>query len=132
MSQENVEIVRRQLDAFNRGDRAAWLASLAPDYEITPIGDWPDAGAIRGGEAGWHFYRDVAQTLSFGRTHIEYVDAGGDKVLGHQRHEGRGRASGADVEVDYWIVTTFREGRIFRDEWFTERTEALEAVGMRA
>jgi|SRR5215211_174572 len=131
MSQENVEIVRRHVDDFNRGDRTAWLALLAEDYEITPTGDWPDARAIRGGEAGWQFYRDIVQTLSFGRTRIEYVDAGGDKVLGHQRQEGRGRASGADVEVDYWIVTTFREGKISRDEWFTDRTDALEAVGLR-
>jgi ketosteroid isomerase-like protein len=32
MSQENIEIVRREVDAFNRGDRAAWLALLDEDY----------------------------------------------------------------------------------------------------
>jgi ketosteroid isomerase-like protein len=131
MSQENVEVMRRLLDAFNRDDRTAWLASLDEDYEITPVGDWPDGRAIRGGEAGWKFYLDIAQTLSFGSAHFEFVDAGGDKVLGHQRHQARGRTSGAAVEVDYWLVTTFRDGKVLRDEWFTDRADALEAVRLR-
>jgi ketosteroid isomerase-like protein len=32
MSQENVELTRPAVDAFNRGDRAAWLALLDEDY----------------------------------------------------------------------------------------------------
>jgi ketosteroid isomerase-like protein len=130
MSEENVEATRRSLDAFNSGDRTAWLASADEDFEIIPIGDWPDARVIRGAEAGWSFYRDIAQTLDFGRTYVESVDAGGDKVLGHQRHEGRGQRSGANVEVDYWIVTTWRDGKALRDEWFTDRADALEAAGL--
>jgi ketosteroid isomerase-like protein len=42
----------------------------------------------------------------------------------------RGGASGADVEIKYWIVVTFREGRIARDQWFADREEALEAAGL--
>ena len=129
MSEENVEAVRRSIDAFNRGDRTTWLALRDRDCEIVPIGDWPGASAIRGREAGWDFYLDAAQTLE-GRVSAELVDAGGHKVLAHQRPEARGRASGADVEVNYWIVITFREGKILRDEWFTDRAEALEAAGL--
>jgi ketosteroid isomerase-like protein len=106
MSQENVEAFRRALDAFDRRDRTAWLASLDEDYEIATVGDWPDARAIRGGEAGWNFYLDIAQTLSLGRSHLKFVDAVGDKVLAHQRNEARGQRSGADVKVDYWRVIT--------------------------
>jgi ketosteroid isomerase-like protein len=131
MSQENVEAIRQAVEAFDRRDRAAWLPLLDEDYEIAPAGDWPEARAIRGGEAGWNFYLDIAQTLSLGRAHVEFVAAGGDKVLAHQRHEARGQRSGADVELDYWRVTTFREGKILRDQWFTDRAEALEAAGLR-
>jgi ketosteroid isomerase-like protein len=131
MSEENVEVARRALEAFNRGDRTTWLASLDEDYEITPVGDWPDARAIRGGEAGWDFYLDIAQTLGFGGAYVELVDAGADKVLGHQRHEARGRTSGADVAVDNWLVTTFRDGKILRETWFTDRAEARKAAGLR-
>ena len=129
MSQENVEAVRRSVDAVNRGDRAAWLAGRDEDCEIVPVAEWPDARAIHGRETGWDFYRDVMQTLE-GHAHAELMDAGGDKVLAHQRHEVRGRSSGADVEVNYWVVITFREGKILRDEWFKDRAEAFEAAGL--
>jgi hypothetical protein len=48
---------------------------------MVPVGDGRDARAIRGREAMWDFYLDVAQTLSFGPAHFEFMDAGGDKVL---------------------------------------------------
>ena len=35
MSQENVETVRQSLEAFDRRDRAAWLALQDQDVEVT-------------------------------------------------------------------------------------------------
>ena len=31
MSQENVEIVRSSIEAFNRGDKALWLSDSRPE-----------------------------------------------------------------------------------------------------
>jgi hypothetical protein len=42
----------------------------------------------------------------------------------------RGDGSGADVEIDYWAVVTFRNGKILRNHWFSDREEALEAAGL--
>ena len=33
MSQENVEIVKAAIDAYNRGDWDAWLQHMAPGFE---------------------------------------------------------------------------------------------------
>jgi len=49
MSEENVETVRRQNEAWNRQDLTAWLASFHPDGEL----DWsrsrgPLKGVYRG------------------------------------------------------------------------------------
>ena len=49
MSQENVEIVRRHVEAWNRRDLTTWLAMLRSDAEI----DWsrsrgPLKGVYRG------------------------------------------------------------------------------------
>ena len=132
MSEENVEIGRQSLDAFDRRDRAAWLATRGRDFEVIPSAMWPEVDAIRGREAAWDFYIEVTETFErYPVRNSELLDAGPDKVLTHLRNEARGRASGAEVEVNFWIVTTFREGRIVRDEWFTSRAEALEAAGLR-
>jgi ketosteroid isomerase-like protein len=130
MSFKNVAAIRQAVEAFDRRDRAAWLRLLDEDYEIAPASDWPEARVIRGGEAGWDFYLDIAQTLNLGRAHDEFVDAGGDKVFAHERREAHGQRSGVDVQLDYWRVITFRGGKILRDEWFTDRAEALEAAGL--
>ena len=132
MSQENVERMRRSLEAFDRRDRPAWLASRDQDSEVVAHDAWPDADVIHGPEAAWDFYVEVAGAFEqHSYSGVELVDAGADKVLAHQRNVVRGKASGAVAEIDYWVVITFRDGKILRDQWFADHGEALEAGGLR-
>ena len=48
MSQENVEKIRRGIDAWNRGDRAEALAYYAPEAEWHTSGEFADQGVYRG------------------------------------------------------------------------------------
>ena len=133
MSQENVETMRRSLEAFDRRDRNAWLASRHPDVEVVPAGIWPEADVIRGPEAGWDFYvaaLDAFEAINLGEA-VELVDAGADEVLIHYGLVVRGKTSGAEVEFVFSVVVTFRDGKIVRDHWFVDQAEALEAVGLR-
>ena len=131
MSQENVERMRQALETFDRRDRLAWLALCAPDHEVFPISGWPDGDVIHGREASWDFYVGVVEAFEgLPSGDAEFVDAGADKVLVHRRTQLRGTTSGANVEMDYWVVVTFRDGRMVRDEWFADRSEALEAAGL--
>ena len=61
---------------------------------------------------------------------VEAIEAGADQVLVHQRNSVRGRTSGVEVVLDYWIVVTFRSGKMVRDRWFENRAEALAAAGL--
>jgi ketosteroid isomerase-like protein len=45
--------------------------------------------------------------------------------------KGRGRGSGVETTQESWQVWRFREGRAYRWEEYLDRTEALEAVGLR-
>src|SRR6478736_6277952 len=77
MPQENVELLRRGLDAFFRRDRQAWLALCDPDFESVPSDDWPEMDPIRGAEGAWEFYVETDE--SWETTPYEYVhvlDAG--------------------------------------------------------
>jgi hypothetical protein len=42
----------------------------------------------------------------------------------------RGRVSGAQADLDLCVVSSFRGGRVARDEWFATRVDALEAAGL--
>jgi ketosteroid isomerase-like protein len=131
MSEQHVETVRDSVDAFDRRDRAAWLASRDQDCEVVASRYWPEADAVRGREAAWEFYVKVVEPFErYPVRNSELVDAGADKVLVHLQNDVRGLASGAEVEINYWVVVTFREGRIVRDEWFADRAEAFEAAGL--
>jgi ketosteroid isomerase-like protein len=130
MSEENVELVRDALQALERRDRTTWIALHDDDVEVVPIRDFPEAG-VRGPVAAWDFYLKAFDR--FGRVAVEdagVFDAGADKVLVDQQLDLRGTGSDPDVEFDYWIVVTVRQGRILRAQWFGDRVEAFEAAGM--
>ena len=131
MSEENVETVRRSLEAFDRRDKAPWLEARSEDFKVVTSNEWPE-GDVRGREAAWDFYVTVADTFERRpfSDDIEFMDAGPDKVLVHQRNDVRGSESGVNVEIDYWVVTSFRDGKMIRDQWFESRDEALEAAGL--
>jgi ketosteroid isomerase-like protein len=132
MSQENVETFREALDAFNRGDRAAFLALCDPDYENVPPRDWPESAPIRGRNAIWDFFVQGQEPWEEASFEVgELIDAGNDTVVAEQRAQMRGKASGAEVMWSYWHVVTFRHGKALRSEWFTDRAQALDAAGLR-
>jgi ketosteroid isomerase-like protein len=128
---ENVETLHRALDAFNRGDRSAWLAECGPDFETVPSEDWPEFDTIRGAEAAWDFYVEANEPWEGGPyEYLETIDGGADRVVARLRRQMRGKASGVDVEYSYWVVATFRDGKARRIQWFIERADALEAAGL--
>jgi ketosteroid isomerase-like protein len=133
MSQENLERMRQSREAFNRRDRAAWLALVHPDFETVPSDDWPEIDSIRGAEAAWEFYVETDEPWDDSPyEYVELIDAGNDRVIVNQRRDMHGKASGAGVVYDYWLVVTFRDGKALRAEWFKDRKQALAAAGLSA
>ncbi len=132
MSQENVETVRRALDAFNRRDQAAFAAFCHPDVENIPAAEFPENAPIRGGEPVWEFLVGVDDVWEGNSRWVwgELIDAGKNKVVGNQLREMLGKASGAGVVWSYWVVFTFRDRKAIRFEWFADRAKALDAAGL--
>ena len=62
MSEENVETIRRGIDAYNRGDKAAWLDAYDADVVMIPAREWPESSPTRGREALWDFYMEALAT----------------------------------------------------------------------
>jgi len=131
MSQENVEVVRRNTEAFSRGDFDGFMEDWAPDAVV----DWsnsrgPDAGVYRGhGEV-----RAFAQRFNeaFEENRIELVDPVELKdglVLAENVAYLRGR-DGIEVEARSTWLVTFRDGQQTSLTLYQTKQEALEAVGL--
>jgi ketosteroid isomerase-like protein len=48
MAQENVEIVRRAMDAYNLGDKDGWAKFMDPELETFPVPEFPEPGPLIG------------------------------------------------------------------------------------
>ena len=128
MSQQNVEIVRRLLEACNRRDWDAMLETGDPEIEIVTL----MSGTYRG-HAGWRqVVEQMAEEVSgFQFVPEDLIDVGQDRVVAVTRWVGTGRTSGIALSQTIGLVYTFRDGLVVRQESFRNRAEALKAVGLK-
>jgi ketosteroid isomerase-like protein len=131
MSQENVEIAKRNVEAFNRLDVDGFVESATPDFEWFPVG----AGALEGGsflgrEGVEKYFGELRGTWEEIRLAAEEFRDLGDCTLFLGRLEGRGRASGAQVESPFGAVFDFRGSQCSRIRAFRDHGEALGAAGL--
>ena len=131
MSRDNVELVRKALEASRRGDWDGFSEALDPAIEWTPVKGDPNYEVHRGIEAVRTFADSWAEVFPDMRWEAEGIqDAGGDRVIAIVRLSGRGGASGAQVEHRYGTVFMVRGGKIVRVHEYASRRKAFEAVGL--
>jgi ketosteroid isomerase-like protein len=134
MSQENVELVLKALDAFNRGDIDALVALTDPDIEFSDfLMEMEGGGSFRGHEgvrSWWESYTTVFPNLS---GELKEVRDLGDVTLVNGLVRGRvrdhGKESEAPFEAVFWIVATWRHQLAIQWHSFRSEAEALQAAG---
>lgn len=132
MSQEDVEVVRRWIEFYNGRDTDGLMQLTTSDYEMKSVFADVESGGIFRGYAGFPF--EYFKTLDdaydqFQLVVQDFID-GGAAVLVVAHIEWRGRGSGAEGRGPLFAVFWLRAGKVFREESFTDRAEALEAVGL--
>ena len=131
MSQENVDTVRRTLEAYEAGDIETMLSFMDPNGELYSAIIGGAEGKVYRGHAGfrsWFAETEVAfETLSTELT--EFRDLG-DRVLGFGRVHARGRESGVELDSATGWLFTLRVGKIVRAEGYLDPAKALEAAGL--
>jgi ketosteroid isomerase-like protein len=132
MSQENVEVVRHMLDAFNRGDVDAVIAAFAEDCEVSEPPEVPDRPALgfRGHDGIRDWMTNLRQVAG-----VQFEPRGfttsGDVIVTEWASRGQGQASGVPIEWTTFAVLRLSNGKITRAQGFLTRGEALEAAGLR-
>jgi ketosteroid isomerase-like protein len=136
MSQENVEVARRSLDAFNQSGVETIISGFySPEivFDFSPT-DIPGLGVYRGyDEIRTFFEEDWFGAFPFEEWEVEVEELidHGDQVIAMLRQRGRGGSSGAAAELEFASISTLRDGEIVRIEFYLGREKVLEAAGLR-
>ena len=130
MSQENVEIVQRFIEAYNRRDFEGIIELMDPTFEFRSR--FVGIESVHRASEGFPY--TYFQMLDEAYDHFEvvlseFIDAGA-AVLAAGHAEWRGKASGAGGETPVLPAFWLRARKVFRAETFTDRAEALDAVGL--
>jgi ketosteroid isomerase-like protein len=131
MSQENVEIVRRLFDAFNRQDANAMRDLWTVDAEWRPAyigGGLLEGAAFRGHVGVIEFVQLQSETWeSVIAEPVEMRDLG-EQVMAEVRLSAVGRVSGIPVERITWNVFLLHDGKAATGTVYRRKEEALNAV----
>ena len=125
MSDENVELVRRIHEAWDRDESVSGLVAddveyVNPDYAVEP-------GTRRGVDT----FERVRETIEHFTLEIDrIVDTGGDDVVVLVRYTALAPASGMQLSGEQGYIWTVRDGLAMRFRWFASQREALNAVGI--
>jgi ketosteroid isomerase-like protein len=129
MSEQDVEIVRRAVDAWNRRDPDLWSGYATADVEWTPAGPAAVEGTVyrgydevvRGLESVWETWDEVFFEESETR---ELADA----ILWLGRLKLRGASSQIALDQEFAVRFVVRAGKLAAIEAFRSWDEAIEAV----
>jgi ketosteroid isomerase-like protein len=131
MSQENVEVVRASLEAFNRGDLDSSLQAWDTEGEWRPAMAGAVEGKVYRGHVGLReYFEDLFTSFSEVRVDDLELRDRGDLVLALYQLSVRGHDSDAPAERPGAVAYEVRAGKIVHGTSYLSHAEALEAAGL--
>ena len=131
MSQENVEIIRSAIEAFNREDFRRLAEVCDEDFEFVSVMTALEETSYRGRNTWETYYNDMHETWEEWQVEdLQVFDGGDDRVAAVMRLVGTGKSSGVPVEATIGIAYRIRKGKLWRARSYLDPGEALEALGL--
>jgi ketosteroid isomerase-like protein len=134
MSEENIEVVRRMVEAVNRRDPDDFVALCALDVE------WEENTAVypglrrryRGRVEVRKWFEDaiLEPWEDFQVEDVELAAGPDGRVFTSVVLVGRGKASGVETRLRIWQVFWVEKQKAVRRQLFTDPAEAREAAGL--
>jgi ketosteroid isomerase-like protein len=129
MSEENVEIMRRAIETWNRGDLDGWAEFLTDDIVWYPLAENTQTEPIRGKAATMDFVRDWLEPWQAYTVQVHRFIDGGDNVVMMTTQTGT-HESGSQVPIEMHAAGLMRDGKLAEMRWFLDEGSALEAAGV--
>jgi ketosteroid isomerase-like protein len=131
MSQENVELIRRGLEAFNSEDMERILAFVDPDFETEVSGELSaEPDTYRGHDGIRRYFESFRDAMDEIRFQPERFWDAGEAVVVALRLTAKGRQTAIRVEQRIAQVWSVRDGRAIGVRTYTSIAEALRAAGL--
>jgi ketosteroid isomerase-like protein len=131
MSQENVELVRRVVEAHNAGGAEAMLPYMADDVLWHPVPEWIEDTEYRGHEGVRKLMSIFTDNFDAYALGVKQIKPAGDRVVLLAEQLGRIKRSGAPVRQPMGcVISNIRGGKIGETHFFLSWQEALEAAGL--
>jgi ketosteroid isomerase-like protein len=130
MSQQNVEIAKRCIDAFNATDVDAFTALTSADFEWSPSMVAIEGQLFRGSDGIRAYFASLSDAWEEFLILPDSFRDPTDLVIMLGRLRGRGKNSGVPVDASLGIVFDLRDGKIARIRGYLDHGEALRAAGL--
>ena len=129
MSQENVETIRRFIEALNRGDVPNAIKETPADFSF----DFSRSVSPERGVYGRDDIPELIETFFGDWESLHYEPdefiVVGDRLITPMHIHFRGR-DGIELHARFAWVWLFRDGQVQRITFFQDHAEALEAAGL--
>jgi ketosteroid isomerase-like protein len=130
MSELNLELYRRGIDAFNRRDLDAFLALADPDVVGTSRVLAIEGQSYRGHDGTREWWNDLLGVFPDFMIEVAWVRDTGNLTVSELRNSAGGEGSAALEEL-VWQVSEWRDGRVVQWQIYEREQDALEAAGLR-
>ena len=129
MSEENLELMRKAVDAWNRGDLDEWASYLSDDVVWVPLAENAQNKPVRGKGPTVDFVRDWIEPWKAYTIEIHRLIDAGDAVAMMTPQTGIDE-SGTEVTIEMHAAGFIRDGRFTEMRWFLSEADALQAAGV--
>jgi ketosteroid isomerase-like protein len=131
MSEQNIEVLRRAVQAYNARDVEAFVTHFHPNVELHSAFSAVGGADYYGHEGLRKFFRDFDETWGE-EIRVEpeaYYDLGEQTLSCYTLH-GRGLHSGVEVEMPSALVADWRDDLIVRLKAYAHREDAFADLGV--
>ena len=130
MAGDALRLARLGVEFWHAGDLESVYEMWDPEVVIVPDPYFPESAKLIGKPAGQRFWESQRDSMGPGRLEIlEEYDLG-DRCLIRLRQHVHGPASGVQGTYDWSYITTVRDGKVVRVEFYIDRDQGLEAAGL--
>jgi ketosteroid isomerase-like protein len=131
VSRENVEVVRRVYELFERRDIQGVLGLTTDDFELRLPDIYPEGPETFRGRDGLRRWLAMVQDIwGEWRFDVERLIDADEQVVALVRIVAEGGASGVPVDREVAHVWSVQDGKTSAAAVHLDRAEALEAVGL--